>query len=43
MEGQLGTFWRVTSKEERNEIIRKGPATNVIDITLVLVTKAAKG
>ena len=36
-EGQLGTFWKVTSKEECNEKIRKIPATNVVDTTLVLV------
>ena len=33
----MGTFWKVTSKEECNEKIRKRPTTNVVDTTLVLV------
>ena len=42
-EGQLGIFGRETSKEECNEKIRKGVATNVADSTLVLVPRAVKG
>jgi len=38
-EGQLGAFGEGTSKEENNEKIRKGPATNVLDTTLVLVLR----
>jgi len=38
----LETFGRETSKEECNEKMRKGPATYVVDTTLVLVTRAAK-
>jgi len=37
------TFWRETSKGENSEKIRKGPATNVSDTTLVLVPRAANG
>ena len=40
-EGQLGTFWRETSKGEYSEKMRKGTATNVVDTTLVLVSRAA--
>ena len=42
-EGQLGTFGRETSKEESNEKMRKGPATNVANTTLILVPRVAKG
>ena len=42
-EGQLGTFWGENSKGECSEKIRKGPATNVADITLVLVPNTANG
>ena len=42
-EGQLRTFGRKTSKEECNEKIREGPAINIVDTTLVLVPRAAKG
>ena len=40
--GQLGTFWKETSKEEYSGKIGKGPATNVVDTTLVLVPRAAR-
>ena len=40
--GQLGTFWRETSKEEYSGQIGKGPTTNVVDITLVLVPRATR-
>ena len=42
-EGQLGTFGRETSKEECNEKIKNGSATNIADSTLVLVPSVAKG
>ena len=42
-EGKLGTSWRETSKWEHSEKIRKGLATNIADITLVLVPKATNG
>ena len=42
-EGQLRTFWKETSKGENSEKIRKGPATNFTDTTLVLVLTAANG
>ena len=42
-EGQLGTFGKGTSKEENGEKIRKGPATNIADTTLILVPKVVNG
>ena len=39
----MGTFWGETSKGENSEKIRKGPATNVADTTLVLVLRAVNG
>ena len=40
-EGQLGAFWGETLKGEHSEKIRKGPATNITDTTLVLVLRVA--
>ena len=42
-EGQLRTFWRETSKEGHSEKMRKGPATNIADTILVLVSRATNG
>ena len=42
-EGQLMTFWREISKGENSEKIRKEPATNIADATLVLVPRAING
>ena len=42
-ESRLETFWRETSKKECSEKMRKGSATNVADITLVLVPRTANG
>ena len=39
----VGDLWGETSKGENNERIRKGPAINVVDTTLVLVPKVANG
>ena len=40
--GQLGTSGLPNLKKGNNERNGKGPATNVIDITLVLVPRAPK-
>ena len=42
-EGQLGNFGEETLKGKNSEKIRKGPATNVANITLVLVPRATNG
>ena len=36
-------IWRETSKGENSEKIRKGPATNVSDTTLVLIPRTTNG
>ena len=42
-EGQLGTFGEGTSKGKNSEKIRKGPATNIVDTTLVLIPRTTNG
>ena len=42
-ESLAGDFLGEISKEECSEKIRKGPTTNVVDTTLVLLLKAVNG